>query len=102
MEVNILGLMATALFILIPTAFLLILYVKTESQNQQERFAFRLSSEAPQGVKQPTLAFIPIIKFNHQIQEFIFIFLNRKLKFQTFSFLQIFRGRRDSNPQLPP
>nr|AYD72378.1 photosystem II reaction center protein M [Acetabularia peniculus]AYD72442.1 photosystem II reaction center protein M [Batophora oerstedii]AYD72543.1 photosystem II reaction center protein M [Halicoryne sp. HV04044]CDI27976.1 photosystem II protein M [Acetabularia acetabulum] len=34
MEVNILGLMATALFILIPTAFLLILYVKTESQNQ--------------------------------------------------------------------
>nr|ARI43865.1 photosystem II proetin M [Neomeris sp. HV02668] len=33
MEVNILGLMATALFILIPTAFLLILYVKTESQN---------------------------------------------------------------------
>jgi photosystem II PsbM protein len=32
MEVNILGLMATALFILIPTAFLLILYVKTASQ----------------------------------------------------------------------
>lgn len=29
MEVNILGLMATALFIIIPTAFLLILYVKT-------------------------------------------------------------------------
>ena len=32
MEVNILGLMATALFIIIPTAFLLILYVKTASQ----------------------------------------------------------------------
>jgi photosystem II PsbM protein len=29
MEVNILGLIATALFIIIPTAFLLILYVKT-------------------------------------------------------------------------
>nr|YP_009632326.1 photosystem II protein M [Parallela transversalis]AYQ22915.1 photosystem II protein M [Parallela transversalis] len=29
MEVNIFGLTATALFILIPTAFLLILYVKT-------------------------------------------------------------------------
>lgn len=32
MEVNILGVIATALFILIPTAFLLILYVKTASQ----------------------------------------------------------------------
>ena len=31
MEVNILGLMAVALFILIPTSFLLILYVKTAS-----------------------------------------------------------------------
>lgn len=31
MEINILGLMATALFIIIPTAFLLILYVKTAS-----------------------------------------------------------------------
>jgi photosystem II PsbM protein len=31
MEVNILGLIATALFIIIPTAFLLILFVKTES-----------------------------------------------------------------------
>ena len=29
MEVNILGLIAVTLFILIPTAFLLILYVKT-------------------------------------------------------------------------
>lgn len=29
MEVNILGLTATALFIIIPTSFLLILYVKT-------------------------------------------------------------------------
>jgi photosystem II PsbM protein len=29
MEVNILGLIATALFIIIPTSFLLILYVKT-------------------------------------------------------------------------
>jgi photosystem II PsbM protein len=34
MEVNILGLIATALFIIIPTAFLLILFVKTESQQQ--------------------------------------------------------------------
>ena len=32
MEVNILGLIATALFIIIPTSFLLILYVKTASQ----------------------------------------------------------------------
>jgi photosystem II PsbM protein len=29
MEINILGLIATALFIIIPTSFLLILYVKT-------------------------------------------------------------------------
>lgn len=36
MEVNILGLMATALFIIIPTAFLLILYVKTAGQEEQE------------------------------------------------------------------
>lgn len=34
MEVNILGVIATALFIIIPTAFLLILYVKTASQEQ--------------------------------------------------------------------
>nr|YP_009725436.1 M protein of photosystem II [Trebouxia lynnae]ABX82633.1 M protein of photosystem II [Trebouxia aggregata]QHO63942.1 M protein of photosystem II [Trebouxia lynnae] len=34
MEVNILGLIATALFIIIPTSFLLILYVKTASQNE--------------------------------------------------------------------
>nr|YP_009232036.1 photosystem II M protein [Lavandula angustifolia]AMA20406.1 photosystem II M protein [Lavandula angustifolia] len=34
MEVNILGsFIATALFILVPTAFLLIIYVKTVSQN---------------------------------------------------------------------
>jgi len=33
MEVNILAVIATALFIIIPTAFLIILYVKTESQN---------------------------------------------------------------------
>nr|YP_635864.1 M protein of photosystem II [Oltmannsiellopsis viridis]Q20EY1.1 RecName: Full=Photosystem II reaction center protein M; Short=PSII-M [Oltmannsiellopsis viridis]ABB81932.1 M protein of photosystem II [Oltmannsiellopsis viridis] len=33
MEVNILGLIATALFILIPTSFLIILYVKTEAVN---------------------------------------------------------------------
>lgn len=33
MEVNILGLIAVALFILIPTSFLLILYVKTASAN---------------------------------------------------------------------
>nr|YP_010548128.1 photosystem II protein M [Microchloa indica]UYL24366.1 photosystem II protein M [Microchloa indica] len=33
MEVNILAFIATALFILIPTAFLLIIYVKTASQN---------------------------------------------------------------------
>ena len=32
MEVNILAFLATALFILIPTSFLIILYVKTESQ----------------------------------------------------------------------
>ena len=32
METNILGLIATALFIIIPTSFLLILYVKTASQ----------------------------------------------------------------------
>nr|YP_009184581.1 M protein of photosystem II [Treubaria triappendiculata]ALO62648.1 M protein of photosystem II [Treubaria triappendiculata] len=32
MEVNIFGLTATALFILIPTSFLLILFVKTEAQ----------------------------------------------------------------------
>nr|YP_009109429.1 photosystem II protein M [Sanionia uncinata]AIW52117.1 photosystem II protein M [Sanionia uncinata] len=32
MEVNILAFIATALFILIPTAFLLILYVQTISQ----------------------------------------------------------------------
>jgi len=31
MEVNILGVIATALFIIIPTSFLIILYVKTES-----------------------------------------------------------------------
>lgn len=34
MEVNILGLMAVALFILIPTSFLLILYVKTASSTE--------------------------------------------------------------------
>nr|YP_009105492.1 M protein of photosystem II [Parietochloris pseudoalveolaris]AIT94119.1 M protein of photosystem II [Parietochloris pseudoalveolaris] len=34
MEVNILGLIATTLFILIPTSFLLILYVKTASEQQ--------------------------------------------------------------------
>ena len=34
MEVNILGVIATALFIIIPTSFLLILYVKTASQEQ--------------------------------------------------------------------
>ena len=32
-ETNILGLIATALFVIIPTAFLLILYVKTVSSN---------------------------------------------------------------------
>lgn len=32
MEVNILAFIATALFILVPTAFLLIIYVKTISQ----------------------------------------------------------------------
>nr|ASQ40394.1 photosystem II protein M [Cyanoptyche gloeocystis] len=31
MQTNILGLIATALFVLIPTAFLLILYVQTQS-----------------------------------------------------------------------
>ncbi len=33
METNILGLIATALFVIIPTSFLLILFVKTEAQN---------------------------------------------------------------------
>nr|YP_636481.1 M protein of photosystem II [Zygnema circumcarinatum]Q32RP5.1 RecName: Full=Photosystem II reaction center protein M; Short=PSII-M [Zygnema circumcarinatum]AAX45847.1 M protein of photosystem II [Zygnema circumcarinatum] len=33
MEVNILAFIATALFVLIPTAFLIILYVKTESSS---------------------------------------------------------------------
>lgn len=33
MEVNILAFIATALFILVPTAFLLIIYVKTVSQS---------------------------------------------------------------------
>nr|YP_011020512.1 photosystem II protein M [Ptychostomum pseudotriquetrum]WQH62934.1 photosystem II protein M [Ptychostomum pseudotriquetrum] len=33
MEVNILAFIATALFILIPTAFLLILYVQTANQS---------------------------------------------------------------------
>jgi photosystem II PsbM protein len=33
MEVNILAFIATALFVLVPTAFLLIIYVKTASQN---------------------------------------------------------------------
>jgi len=32
MEVNILAFIATALFILIPTAFLIVLYVKTASE----------------------------------------------------------------------
>nr|YP_009258607.1 M protein of photosystem II [Cosmarium botrytis]YP_010386123.1 photosystem II protein M [Cosmarium ochthodes]ANI25604.1 M protein of photosystem II [Cosmarium botrytis]UPO65249.1 photosystem II protein M [Cosmarium ochthodes] len=32
MEVNILAVIATALFIIIPTSFLLIIYVKTESK----------------------------------------------------------------------
>ena len=36
MEVNILGVIATALFIIIPTSFLLILYVKTASQAEAE------------------------------------------------------------------
>lgn len=35
MEINILGLMAVALFILIPTSFLLILYVKTASSENE-------------------------------------------------------------------
>nr|YP_009240422.1 photosystem II protein M [Partenskyella glossopodia]BAU62556.1 photosystem II protein M [Partenskyella glossopodia] len=34
MEVNTLGLIAVALFILIPTSFLLILYVKTSSTQE--------------------------------------------------------------------
>jgi photosystem II PsbM protein len=33
MEVNILAFIATTLFILVPTAFLLIIYVKTASPN---------------------------------------------------------------------
>nr|YP_010592507.1 photosystem II protein M [Hoya caudata]WAB52952.1 photosystem II protein M [Hoya caudata] len=34
MGVNILAFVATALFVLVPTAFLLIIYVKTISQNK--------------------------------------------------------------------
>jgi photosystem II reaction center protein PsbM len=34
MEINILGLIAVVLFILIPTSFLLILYVKTASAEE--------------------------------------------------------------------
>ena len=37
MEVNILAFIATALFILVPTAFLLIIYVKTETQNKNKK-----------------------------------------------------------------
>ena len=33
METNILGLITTALFVIIPTSFLLILYVKTAAQS---------------------------------------------------------------------
>ncbi|KAL2932675.1 Photosystem II reaction center protein M [Bienertia sinuspersici] len=36
MEVNILTFIATALFILVPTVFLLIIYVKTISQNKND------------------------------------------------------------------
>jgi photosystem II PsbM protein len=32
MDVNSLGLIATALFVLVPTVFLIIIYVQTESQ----------------------------------------------------------------------
>jgi photosystem II PsbM protein len=32
MEVNNLGLIATAMFVIVPTVFLIILYVQTESQ----------------------------------------------------------------------
>ncbi|ATS19208.1 MULTISPECIES: photosystem II reaction center protein PsbM [Thermosynechococcaceae] len=34
MEVNDLGLVATAMFVLVPTVFLIILYVQTESQQK--------------------------------------------------------------------
>ena len=33
METNILGVIAIALFVIIPTSFLIILFVKTEAQN---------------------------------------------------------------------
>jgi len=36
MEVNVLGLIAVALFIIIPTSFLIILYVKTASTAEAE------------------------------------------------------------------
>nr|QXE46009.1 photosystem II protein M [Gonocarpus micranthus] len=36
MEVNILAFIATALFILIPTGFLLIIYVKTLSESKND------------------------------------------------------------------
>ncbi|KAF5753215.1 putative photosystem II PsbM (chloroplast) [Helianthus annuus] len=38
MEVNILAFIATALFILVPTAFLLIIYVKTKSNEKYSIF----------------------------------------------------------------
>nr|AIU44557.1 photosystem II protein M [Cyanophora paradoxa] len=37
MGTNFLGLIATALFIVIPTSFLLILYIQTVSAKQQEQ-----------------------------------------------------------------
>ncbi|KAL2926104.1 Photosystem II reaction center protein M [Bienertia sinuspersici] len=36
MEVNILSFIVSALFLLVPTAFLLIIYVKTISQNKND------------------------------------------------------------------
>ncbi|MCM1985203.1 photosystem II reaction center protein PsbM [Lyngbya confervoides] len=36
MEVNKLGLIATALFVLVPTVFLIILYVQSESRKSAE------------------------------------------------------------------
>ena len=45
MEVNILGLMATALFIIIPTSFLLILYVKTASNAEAQLLTFQCQDQ---------------------------------------------------------
>lgn len=72
MEVNISAFIATALFILIPTAFLLILYVRTAGQNNQyNRNQFPLkecgggSGKATRKYYLLFFRFPPIIKLIH-------------------------------------